>query len=70
MRRVAADTGGAYFKTDEFPAAATARILAALEGFYVIAFRRPEDAESGSLVRVELRAGRRGEVLAPAYLID
>lgn len=69
LEAVAADTGGFYAKTHDFPAAAMARLEGALAGHYVLAFEKPSLPAGPHRIEVEL-VGRRGTVLAPRAWVD
>ena len=65
---VAEDTGGLYERTHVFSALALGRVLAALEGQYVLFVEAPALKPGSHRLSVRLR-GRDGEVLAPnSYL--
>jgi VWFA-related protein len=63
LEKVAADTGGTYSKTHQFPVGATDRLLHLVAGYYLIGFHRPAGAEPGAEVRIELRDPRRGTLV-------
>lgn len=64
LKQVAADTGGTYSKTHLFPEAATRRLARALEGHYLLYYRRPADLPPDARLRVELVRRDLGEVVA------
>jgi VWFA-related protein len=70
LKVVAEDTGGLYQRTHVFSKAALDRVLAALEGQYVLFVEKP--ALSGGSHRLDVRLkGRGGVVLAPTtYMND
>jgi VWFA-related protein len=63
LRLVAADTGGFYLSTAEFPGLAMARLADALAGHYEVTCEPPARPRGTHAIRIEL-AGRRGRVLA------
>ena len=60
---VAADTGGFYLQTHEFPGQALSRLGEALSGRYELSFEKPPCRAASTRIRVEL-VGRKGVVLA------
>jgi VWFA-related protein len=69
LQQVAADTGGTYVKTNVFPQLAIDRLEQSIAGYYLLYFRRPEDASAPQRVRIDLRDRSRGEVLAPEAIV-
>ncbi len=69
LRTVADDTGGLYQRTHQFSEAALGRVLAALEGQYVLFVEKPEMRPGSHRLDVRLK-GRRGTVLAPAKYVN
>ena len=63
LEQVAADTGGTYSKTHQFPVGATDRLLHLVAGYYLIGFHRPAPAGPGDEVRIQLRDPRRGTLV-------
>ena len=68
LRIVAEDTGGLYQRTHVFSKAALARVLAALEGQYVLFVEKPALSSGSHRLDVRLR-GRSGVVLAPNSVV-
>ena len=68
LRIVAADTGGLYQQTHVFSEIAVDRVLAALEGQYVLFVEGPALKPGTHRLEVRLR-GREGVVLAPAKYV-
>ncbi|HEX2254358.1 MAG TPA: hypothetical protein VHQ65_13890, partial [Thermoanaerobaculia bacterium] len=62
LRQVAADTGGTYAKTAEFPSSAVGRLVSTLASWYVLTVATADLPADGGEVRVAL-SGRRGQVL-------
>ena len=62
LMQVAADTGGFFARTNQFPGLAMQRLGRALTGRYEIAFVKPDLPRGGHAIRVEL-VGRKGQVL-------
>ena len=69
LQQVAADTGGFYARTHEFPGIALAQLEGALQGRYVLAFPRPEGRRGAHDVRVDL-PGRKGSVVSRTSYVD
>jgi VWFA-related protein len=69
LQQVAADTGGFYARTHEFPAIALAQLEGALEGRYVLAFPRPDGRRGSHDVRIDL-SGRKGLVVSRTTYVD
>jgi hypothetical protein len=69
LQQVAADTGGTYAKTYLFPQLAIERLEQSIAGYYVLYFRRPDEAEKPQRVWIDLRDGKRGEILAPEAMV-
>jgi VWFA-related protein len=69
LQKVAADTGGTYVKTNIFPQLAIERLEQSIAGYYVLYFRRPDGGQKPQRVRIELRDGKRGEILAPEAMV-
>jgi len=67
--RVAADTGGLYMKTHEFPLLAMKAVEGAIKGHYVLSFESPGGRRGTRSLRIDL-AGRRGTVLARNAFAD
>jgi VWFA-related protein len=65
LKVVAEDTGGLYQRTHVFSRAALDRVVAALEGQYVLFVERPAQGPGSHRVDVRLK-GRDGVVLAPS----
>jgi len=63
LMQVAADTGGFYVRTNDWPGLAMQRLTRALSGRYEIAFVTPELPRGDHALRIEL-VGRAGIVLA------
>ena len=68
LRVVATDTGGLYQRTHVFSRAALDRVVAALDGQYVLFVDGPALSPGSHPLEVRLR-GRRGEVLAPVRYV-
>ena len=69
LQTVAAETGGMYASTYEFPTRAVERVSRALEGYYVLFVEKP-DLERGEH-RIEVRlAGRKGTVIARSKYVE
>ena len=67
LKLVAADTGGFFVRTNDWPGLAMNALVGALSGRYEIAFVRPELPRGEHAVRIEL-VGRAGTVLVrPSY---
>jgi VWFA-related protein len=70
LRTVAEDTGGLYERTHEFSGLALGRVLAALDGHYVLFVEKPAALRPGSH-RLDVRLkGRDALVLAPATYVN
>jgi len=69
LQQVAADTGGFYARTHEFPGIALAQLEGALEGRYVLAFPRPEGRRGAHEIRIDL-PGRKGSVVSRTTYVD
>jgi hypothetical protein len=69
LQTVAEDTGGLYERTHVFSRAALDRVVAALEGQYVLFVEKPALEPGSHRLKVRLR-GRDGVVLAPAIYVD
>ncbi len=69
LKQIATDTGGKYLKTTYHPKAAVNRLADLVSGFYRVTFEPPADA-GGERIRIELRNGRLGEVVAPRLTLD
>jgi VWFA-related protein len=69
LQTVAADTGGLYQRTHIFSQAALDRVLAALEGQYVLFVEKPDLRRGSHALDVRLK-GREGVVLAPAVYVN
>lgn len=69
LQHVAADTGGFYARTHEFPGIALAQLEGALEGRYVLAFPRPDGRRGPHDVRIDL-PGRKGSVVSTTTYVD
>lgn len=69
LQIVAADTGGLYQRTHIFSQAALDRVIAALEGQYVLFVERPDPRRGSHSLEVKLK-GRDGVVLAPAVYVN
>ncbi len=69
MQRVAADTGGFYVKTNNFPGQAITRLEGAIAGHYVLVIVKPERPRGEHAITVELTSRHDGaRVLArPSY---
>jgi|CXWL01.1.fsa_nt_gi VWFA-related protein len=61
LEQVAADTGGTYAKTNQFPGLAIRNLDATLAGYYLLTVERPATMRARSRVDVEL-VGRKGTV--------
>lgn len=68
LQVVAADTGGLYQRTHIFFQAALDRVMAALEGQYVLFVEKPELRRGTHTLDIRLK-GRDGVVLAPAVYV-
>ena len=68
LKIVAEDTGGLYQRTHVFSQAALNRVVAALEGQYVLFVERPVLRKGSNRVDVRLR-GRAGLVLSPSTYV-
>jgi VWFA-related protein len=67
MQRVAADTGGFYIKTNNFPGQAITRLEGAIAGHYVVVIVKPDRPAGEHTITVGLTR-ERGNVLArPSY---
>jgi VWFA-related protein len=69
LKQVAADTGGFYARTHDFPGSALARLEGALEGRYVLGFPRPEGRRGVHEIRIDL-VGRSGSVVSRTRYVD
>ena len=69
LQVVAEDTGGLYERTHVFSRAALDRVMAALEGQYVLFVEKPALRAGSHRVQVRLK-GRDGMVLAPAIYVN
>jgi VWFA-related protein len=69
LQQVAADTGGFYMRTHNFPVLAMDRLSGALSGHYVLALERPVGPRGSHRVAVDLVA-RKGTVLARTTYVD
>jgi VWFA-related protein len=69
LEQVAADTGGFYAKTHQFPTRAMARLEGALAGHYLLVFEKPGYKRGPHRVEVKLR-GVKGDVLAKNSYVD
>jgi hypothetical protein len=69
LKVVAADTGGLYQRTHIFSQAALDRVMAALEGQYVLFVEKPDLRLGTHSLDVRLK-GREGVVLAPAVYVN
>ena len=69
MQRVAADTGGFYVKTNNFPGQAITRLEGAVAGHYVLVIVKPDRPSGEHLLSIGLTRTR-GTVLAPASYQD
>jgi VWFA-related protein len=67
--QVAADTGGFYVRTNDWPGLAMQRLGRALTGRYEVAFVRPDLPRGEHAIRIELM-GRPGHVLARRAYTD
>jgi VWFA-related protein len=63
LEQVAADTGGFYLQTHEFPGLALTRLGDALTGRYELSFEKPALPPGEHSIRIEL-VGRKGRVLS------
>jgi VWFA-related protein len=70
LQQVAGDTGGTYARTHIFPGNAVRQLEAALAGHYVLSFQRPDLPRGEHRMRLRLRNGARGTVLARTTYID
>jgi VWFA-related protein len=69
LQTVAAETGGMYASTYEFPTRAIERVSQALEGYYVLFVEKP-DLDRGEH-RIDVRlAGRKGTVIARSKYVE
>jgi VWFA-related protein len=62
--QIAAQTGGTYAKTHIFPNLATETLANAISGYYVLTFDRDTLPRGGGTLRIKLRDGKKGTVLA------
>ncbi len=69
MQQVAADTGGFYVKTNNFPGQAITRLQGAIAGHYVLVVVKPERPSGEHIITVELTR-EQGTVLARASYQD
>jgi VWFA-related protein len=69
LQAVAAQTGGTYASTYEFPAAAVQRVARALAGHYVLFVEKPDLGEGVHRIDVRL-ASRPGRVIARASYVE
>jgi VWFA-related protein len=69
LKVVADDTGGAYVKMHEHPAAALNRVAALIAGHYVLTFERPDGPRGLHSVRLSL-AHCHGTILARSGYVD
>jgi VWFA-related protein len=69
LQQVAADTGGFYMRTHNFPVLAMDRLSGALSGHYVLALERPAGPRGSHRVAVDLVA-LKGTVLARTTYVD
>lgn len=63
MQMVAAATGGAYYRTYQFPNLMTEQLAATISGHYVLTLDQAALPEGGT-VRVRLQPGNKGKVMA------
>jgi VWFA-related protein len=63
LKQVAADTGGFFVRTNDWPGLAMQRLVRALTGRYEVAFAKPDLRRGEHTLRIEL-VGRTGHVLA------
>lgn len=61
MRRIAEDTGGAYYSARVFPGNAMRRVVNAIAGYYRIVFQYPSDLDENANFRLELK-NRKGRL--------
>ena len=64
LQNVADATGGVYLRTFRFPGLATQILAKAISGYYVITLDKAELTGVKGSLRIELRDGRRGTVIA------
>lgn len=64
LQNVADATGGVYLRTFRFPGLATKTLAKAISGYYVITLDKAELNGVKGELRIELRDGRRGTVIA------
>jgi hypothetical protein len=69
LETVAADTGGIYAGTYEFPESAIARVSEMLAGYYVLFVEKPDLRPGAHRIDVRL-AGRRGTVMARRSYVE
>jgi VWFA-related protein len=69
LQQLAEDTGGFYAKTHDFAGLAMSRLESALQGYYALAFVKPDLPRGRHDVAVEL-VGRKGDVLVAATYVD
>lgn len=67
LQLVAGDTGGFYARTHQFAGAAVERLKGALEGHYVLSFRRPDGPPGVHDVEVKPRHGGGTVLVRPGY---
>ncbi len=69
LETLAADTGGFYAKTHDFPNLAMARLESALQGYYALSFVKPALPRGRHDVAVDVVGGK-GSVLISATYVD
>jgi len=69
LQTVAAQTGGVYASTFEFPTQAIRRVSHALAGYYVLFVEKPDLERGPHRIEVKLR-GRRGTVMARRSYVE
>ena len=69
LQTVAAETGGLYSSTYEFPTTAVERVSRALAGYYVLFVEKPDLGQGVHRIEVGLRA-RRGSVFARSSYVE
>jgi hypothetical protein len=69
MKAASDDTGGSYAKLYKFHQQATRRLKDALQGYYLLAYRKPPTVTNRSRYKIRLRKAK-GEIMARAPYSD
>lgn len=69
MKAASDDTGGSYAKLYRFHQQATRRLADALSGYYLLAYREPENVRKWARYKLKLRSAK-GEIMARAPYAD